>query len=314
MEINTSSENWYKTALLIEQMNKEAAIKDYFPAWLSAAMISVLLSGLNVDAASKKLNLDQHKKQQLTQTLQNKDLVKMFESYLHSKPSTNLENQQQQLIPQKKYFESPFKMPTPNKINIPTENKNTEKNAIPPNKTVTPPLNTAIPLSEVIHFIANKEGKPFLYKHRDPTKKAKNWIIGYGFNLTTRPDAKQMLKNIGVNYKSIMNGKSGITQSQAIQLLQNDVNRIIKTLPTVINDFNKLPSDAKFVLIDMAYNMGLPRLNKFDQFLNALKNKDYTSAVKEMINSDWYNQVGDRAQALVQKLTNLSEKVKSNKN
>ena len=49
------------------------------------------------------------------------------------------------------------------------------------------------------------------------------------------------------------------------------------------------------VLIDMVFNMGLPRVQGFKKMLAALAVSDWFSASQEMLTSRWASQVGNRA-------------------
>ena len=51
----------------------------------------------------------------------------------------------------------------------------------------------------------------------------------------------------------------------------------------------------KIVLIDMAFNLGKDKLRGFKKMWAALKNRDYETAGKEMLDSLWAKQVGCRA-------------------
>ena len=48
-------------------------------------------------------------------------------------------------------------------------------------------------------------------------------------------------------------------------------------------------------MIDMCFNMGLPRLSKFKNSLAAMKNGDYDIAALEFLDSNWAKQVGSRS-------------------
>ena len=56
------------------------------------------------------------------------------------------------------------------------------------------------------------------------------------------------------------------------------------------------------VLANMAFNLGLPRLSKFVNFLTAVQASDWEKAADEMMDSKWANQVGERAIRLRQKM------------
>ncbi len=49
----------------------------------------------------------------------------------------------------------------------------------------------------------------------------------------------------------------------------------------------------------MSFNLG-PQISQFTKLREAIQNKDYQTAAKEMINSKWYNQVGRRSKELVE--------------
>ncbi len=49
------------------------------------------------------------------------------------------------------------------------------------------------------------------------------------------------------------------------------------------------------VLVDMAFNMGVPRLLQFVMTLKAVREGRYADAAKEMLDSTWAKQVGQRA-------------------
>jgi lysozyme len=51
-------------------------------------------------------------------------------------------------------------------------------------------------------------------------------------------------------------------------------------------------------LINMAFNLGLPTLKKFEKFRQALEDKDWEQASVEMLDSRWADQVGARATRL----------------
>ena len=55
-------------------------------------------------------------------------------------------------------------------------------------------------------------------------------------------------------------------------------------------------------LIEMCYNMGMPRLEKFERMLSALKANDWESAAAEALNSKWAAQVGERARTLAARI------------
>jgi lysozyme len=59
-----------------------------------------------------------------------------------------------------------------------------------------------------------------------------------------------------------------------------------------------LPPVRRYVVVDMLFNLGLPKLRLFRRFLQALRDHDYEWAAAEMEDSKWFYQVGHRAKVL----------------
>lgn len=102
------------------------------------------------------------------------------------------------------------------------------------------------------------ESKPYLC----PNKKL---TIGYGRNL-----------------------ENGITEREAIVLLENDLLNLKLELEDKLPVFKNLDDIRQNVILEMAYNMGLPNLLKFKNMIEALKKADYKEASKEMLMSKWH--------------------------
>ena len=63
-------------------------------------------------------------------------------------------------------------------------------------------------------------------------------------------------------------------------------------------NFNTLPVNVKMALIDIAFNLGAPRLNKFVDLKASIAKKDFSAAAAELKDSLWYTQVGKRGRFL----------------
>ena len=79
-------------------------------------------------------------------------------------------------------------------------------------------------------------------------------------------------------------------------------------LYVAINDMEKFTEDmnvdenVKECVTHMVFQLGLPRLNKFRKFKQALLDGDIKSAQTEMKDSLWYRQTTNRAERLIEKL------------
>ena len=79
-------------------------------------------------------------------------------------------------------------------------------------------------------------------------------------------------------------------------------------LYVAINDMEKFTEDMnvddniKECVTHMVFQLGLPRLNKFKNFKQALLDGDIKTAQAEMKDSLWYRQTTNRADRLIEKL------------
>jgi lysozyme len=89
--------------------------------------------------------------------------------------------------------------------------------------------------------------------------------------------------------------QNGITKLEAEGLLQNDIVYFFDILPNKIEFFHLLSKPRADVLVNMAFNLGVNGLLRFKKMLAAVEAGDYLTASKEMLNSKWAEQVGDRA-------------------
>ena len=92
----------------------------------------------------------------------------------------------------------------------------------------------------------------------------------------------------------------GITEDEARFLCQNDVDIVEQELARKFPFIVGLDDVRTRVLLDMAFNLGVPRLSAFSNMWAALEEGDYKQAAVEMLDSRWARQVGRRA-------TNLSQ-------
>lgn len=91
---------------------------------------------------------------------------------------------------------------------------------------------------------------------------------------------------------------NGITDEEALFLLDNDIARCRVEAAHAFHWFPRLDSTRQDVIISMIFNMGITRLKTFTKMIAALEQHDYARAASEMLSSRWASQVGVRAQAL----------------
>jgi len=100
------------------------------------------------------------------------------------------------------------------------------------------------------------------------------YSIGYGTNLT-----------------------GGLSKVEANWLLQHRLKMAYIKL-TNYSWFRIQNKTRKIALVDLTYNLGLPRLLKFKAFIWCLNNGYYHGAANALKHSLWYSQVGLRAKTI----------------
>ena len=90
----------------------------------------------------------------------------------------------------------------------------------------------------------------------------------------------------------------GISEADARYLAMNDIKIVENELVRVHECVEDLDGVRQLILMDMAFNMGVPRLCKFKKMWNAIHEGNYEVASLEMMDSRWARQVGRRAKKL----------------
>ena len=100
---------------------------------------------------------------------------------------------------------------------------------------------------------------------------------------------------VGVGRNIDPEGGIGLTKDEISFLLKNDIERVedelSRRLPWIL-ELSDVRIDA---LIDICFNLGLPRFLKFAKALAALEQREYDLAADEFMDSRWAKQVGQRA-------------------
>tara|TARA_B110000238_G_C16119555_1_gene436480 strand:- start:535 stop:948 length:414 start_codon:yes stop_codon:yes gene_type:complete len=100
---------------------------------------------------------------------------------------------------------------------------------------------------------------------------------------------------IGVGRNIDKSSSMGLSDDEIDYLLSNDIKRVSAELIRAFPWYSELDEVRKDAMIDMCFNMGLPRLSKFKNSLAAMKNGDYDIAALEFLDSNWAKQVGSRS-------------------
>lgn len=90
----------------------------------------------------------------------------------------------------------------------------------------------------------------------------------------------------------------GITQGEAAHMLDGDIQRTASALDAALPWWRTLDEVRQRVVLNMAFNMGIAGLLKFKHTLAAMQAGKFEDAAAGMLDSQWANQVGQRAQRL----------------
>lgn len=98
----------------------------------------------------------------------------------------------------------------------------------------------------------------------------------------------------------------GISAAEALGLLDNDIDEFWKDLTSSLPWVITAPEAVQEVLLNMAFNLGVPGLLKFKETLRLLQSGGYSLAAQAMLDSKWAKQVGPRAERLSHRVKALA--------
>ena len=125
--------------------------------------------------------------------------------------------------------------------------------------------------------------------------------VGIGFNLD-RGNARAVMKSLGIDYDKVRAGQAILTDAQINHLFDHDVRTATSDAKEVVGSktFGELSEGRRIVVIDMVFNLGKAGLANFRKAISAIQQGNYNEAAKQMKDSAWYGQVGDRAKRNVE--------------
>ena len=100
---------------------------------------------------------------------------------------------------------------------------------------------------------------------------------------------------VGVGRNIDPEGGLGLSQEEITYLLSNDIERVEEELSKSLPWLLELDCVRIDALVDICFNLGLPRFLKFVKALDALEAGDYEMSANEFMDSRWADQVGYRA-------------------
>lgn len=121
--------------------------------------------------------------------------------------------------------------------------------------------------------------------------------IGAGRNIIDRPLTVAQLQHLELSDMQDLYD-NGITLYGARYILRIDVDIAERELITAHPCVELLNAPRQMVCVNMAFNLGVPRLKLFKNMWSAIHRKDYERASIEMLDSRWAKQVKGRATRL----------------
>jgi lysozyme len=100
---------------------------------------------------------------------------------------------------------------------------------------------------------------------------------------------------VGVGRNLDENGGLGLSSDEIDYLLQNDINRCVRELAYAFDWFSSLDGVRQDAMVNLAFNLGITRLQQFKLALDAMERGQYHKAATEFLDSRWAKQVGNRA-------------------
>ena len=98
-----------------------------------------------------------------------------------------------------------------------------------------------------------------------------------------------------------------IEQERVQKVFALDMAVTVDECKVLYPDFDDLPEECQHIIANMMFNLGRPRLSKFEMMKAAVDARDFNAAADQMVDSKWYTQVPNRARRLVDRMRALAE-------
>ena len=98
---------------------------------------------------------------------------------------------------------------------------------------------------------------------------------------------------------------SRIPKKRVLEWFEQDVSRAVGQAQSVFPKFNNFPEKAQLVVASMAFQLGRRGLSEFQDFAQAIRSKDWPTAIAEMKDSDWAEQTPHRVKRHAKRLRSL---------
>lgn len=156
-------------------------------------------------------------------------------------------------------------------------------------------------LKKFIDFTGKEEGLR-LKTYLCPAKKE---TIGYGHNLTDNGipyEIKTLMIKENISFDD-KNWKDLIINNKIAEaLFEYDIKNAESDIKKIFTNFDSFSEKRQIALIDMMFNMGINTFKQFKNMINSIKLGMWNIAADEAKKSNWYKQVPNRANKVINML------------
>ena len=96
----------------------------------------------------------------------------------------------------------------------------------------------------------------------------------------------------------------GISETTAMQMLEEDIDIVLNGLKHKLPWFDEMPEVVQECLVDLGFNLGVPRLMQFQLTLGFLQAHKFQEAAEELLRSRYATQVPNRANEIAEMIGN----------
>ena len=96
-----------------------------------------------------------------------------------------------------------------------------------------------------------------------------------------------------------------VSSDRVQEAFDSDIESVVSDCERLYVQFEHLPEEVKLIVANMMFNMGYTRLSKFKGMKRGVDARNWEAAADEMVDSQWYNQVTNRADRLVVRMRSV---------
>ena len=96
-----------------------------------------------------------------------------------------------------------------------------------------------------------------------------------------------------------------VSDLRVVEVFEDDVQNVLTDCEKLYVQWEHLPEEVQLIVANMMFNMGYTRLSKFRGMKRGVDARDWNQAADEMVDSQWYNQVTNRADRLVVRMRSI---------